>query len=295
MYQLSYFLQAIDAYMPHQLQPHSLSNTTTGQTKGESKPIEKQLSMQSVGKIDISDLYEGVRLADPITLENVQDLVESYKRGQHLHETYVIQIVKAVTDLFQAMPNIKQVNIDPAPHITVVGDLHGQLDDLLLIFRENGLPSEKNPYVFNGDFVDRGTHSVEIAVLVYAFQLLYPHSVHINRGNHEDRAITTVFGFMKVSLLKKGSMIINICRNVNKSTTRLCMICFWKVFGGYRYVQLSSSMCIVSNKNQIGTVIDKRILVLHAGLSRSEMTVKEMALLPRWDYVLARTKTSASS
>lgn len=79
--------------------------------------------------------------------------------------------------------------------------MHGQLDDLLLIFRENGTPSDLNPYCFNGDIVDRGEKSVEVAILIYLFMILYPNSVYINRGNHEDRSVTTAFGFMKVYLI----------------------------------------------------------------------------------------------
>ena len=48
------------------------------------------------------------------------------------------------------------MSLQPGQRIVIVGDLHGQLPDLLLIFRTHGWPSDENLYCFNGDFVDRG-------------------------------------------------------------------------------------------------------------------------------------------
>lgn len=58
--------------------------------------------------------------------------------------------------------------------------------DLEHFIFQNGLPSAENPYIFNGDLVDRGPYSIEIAIILFAFFLLYPTGVYINRGNHED-------------------------------------------------------------------------------------------------------------
>lgn len=54
---------------------------------------------------------------------------------------------------------------------------------------QNGLPSVHNPYIFNGDFVDRGRNSVEIAVILFTCFLINKNEVYLNRGNHEDHVM----------------------------------------------------------------------------------------------------------
>ncbi|CAH1439354.1 unnamed protein product [Lactuca virosa] len=49
--------------------------------------------------------------------------------------------------------------------------------DLLNIFALNGLPSDENPYLFNGDFVDRGSFSVEVILTLFAFKCMSPSAI----------------------------------------------------------------------------------------------------------------------
>lgn len=71
----------------------------------------------------------------------------------------------------------------------------GQLADLLHILDGAGLPSPTTKYIFNGDFVDRGEWGVEIMCILLAMLIARPNCVILNRGNHEDYAICSVYGF----------------------------------------------------------------------------------------------------
>ncbi|CAM4538222.1 unnamed protein product [Leuciscus chuanchicus] len=148
-------------------------------------------------KIDVPDIYSGPRLTFPLDMVQAADLVEAFKNKQQLHSRYVLQLLLETWKLLRGLPNINRVSTCHSKEITVCGDLHGQLEDLLLIFYKNGMPSMEKPYVFNGDYVDRGKDSIEILLILFAFLLVYPGDVYLNRGNHEDHIINLRYGFTK--------------------------------------------------------------------------------------------------
>uniref|UniRef100_A0A8U7P068 protein-serine/threonine phosphatase n=1 Tax=Corvus moneduloides TaxID=1196302 RepID=A0A8U7P068_CORMO len=115
-----------------------------------------------IESMTIEDEYSGPKLEDgKVTLAFMKELMQWYKDQKKLHRKCAYQTEK----------------------VTVCGDTHGQFYDLLNIFELNGLPSEANPYIFNGDFVDRGSFSVEVILTLFGFKLLYPDHFHLLRGN----------------------------------------------------------------------------------------------------------------
>ena len=85
--------------------------------------------------------------------------------------------------------------------ITIVGDLHGQLSDLIRAISVGGLsPSSK--YVFLGDYVDRGKESLEVMTFLYALKIKYSSTIVLLRGNHECAIQSEVGGFLQECILK---------------------------------------------------------------------------------------------
>jgi serine/threonine-protein phosphatase 5 len=129
-----------------------------------------------------------------VTLEFVKAMLAAFKDEQLIHRRYAFEIILQAQAILKALPALVDVEVPAGGEITVCGDTHGQFYDLLRIFDLNGLPSEANPYLFNGDFVDRGSWSVEIILTLLAFKCLYPQHMHLTRGNHEAKSMNTIYG-----------------------------------------------------------------------------------------------------
>ncbi|KAE8676460.1 Serine/threonine-protein phosphatase BSL2 [Hibiscus syriacus] len=118
---------------------------------------------------------------------NRRFFLDSYEVGE---------LCYAAEQIFVQEPTVLQLK---AP-VKVFGDLHGQFGDLMRLFDEYGFPSTAGDityidYLFLGDYVDRGQHSLETITLLLALKIEYPENVHLIRGNHEAADINALFGF----------------------------------------------------------------------------------------------------
>lgn len=95
------------------------------------------------------------------------------------------------------------IQIIEAP-VIICGDIHGQLHDLITLFKIGKEPPESK-YLFLGDFVDRGFYSLETFLLLLVYKLKYPDRIYLIRGNHESRQITSVYGFYEECMRKYNS------------------------------------------------------------------------------------------
>ncbi|KAK7416444.1 Palmitoyl-protein thioesterase 1 [Neonectria magnoliae] len=195
--------------------------------------------------------YDGVELGDTMTQEFIDDMTERFKIGKKIHRKYVYQIILAVRKIVYDEPTMVEVDVPEDVQMTVCGDTHGQYFDLMELFRLNGTPSDKHWYLFNGDFVDRGSWSTEIALLLYAYKWMRPKNFFLNRGNHETDDMNRAYGFEGECKAKYNERV-------------------FKLF--------SESFSALA----LATLIGKKYLVLHGGLfSDDSVTLDDIRKLNR--------------
>ena len=168
------------------------------------------------------------------------------------------QMLLKVKTIFEAQKEaLIDINIPEGEKFTVVGDIHGQFYDLLHIFEINGYPSEKNPYLFNGDYVDRGVFSLECVITLIAYKILYPNHFFMARGNHESVNLNQMYGFKNEVIDKYGK------------DDRIYE-CFTELF----------------KTLPLGHILNKQVLVVHGGLfSKDGVTIDEVKKIDRFKEI----------
>jgi len=179
-------------------------------------------------------------------MEEMDRWIAKLQTCQCLSENELKLLCDRVKEILIEESNVQPVN---SP-VIVCGDIHGQFFDLLELFHQGGqIPSTR--YIFMGDFVDRGYHSVETLQLLLAYKARYPDCITLLRGNHECRQVTQVYGFYDECFRKYGSA------NAWKYCTEV-----------FDYLALAA-------------VIDGRILCVHGGLSPDIATLDQIRTLER--------------
>ncbi|KAL8449350.1 hypothetical protein Emag_003640 [Eimeria magna] len=194
---------------------------------------------------DLPAGYRGPHLRWPITRQFALDLLDHFREHPDvlLPRKYALELVTAVEAHYsQTMKGaVAEVEIPkkPGARLVLVGDTHGQLNDVIWILYKFGPPSAINVYLFNGDIADRGRSSVEIFLLLFAFKLSCPGSVIINRGNHESADMNEVYGFAQEVRQKYGGLLYQKFQDI----FHLLPLC---------------------------VVLEKRVFIVHGGLCRRD-------------------------
>ena len=190
----------------------------------------------------------------PLSITNYESLAKIFKgieSGKLLHCADLFGLLGHVKTKLQPLDNIVKITIPDGASCKVIGDIHGQLHDLLHILQITGMPSEHNIIIFNGDFVDRGAYGVECVTVLLLLKVAYPEYFHVVRGNHEDHAVNEQYHFLAEVLLKYGSCDL------------------------YHAIQAVFKMMPLAH------LIDEKIFVVHGGIPGPDTTLEEILALNR--------------
>ncbi|KAJ6427375.1 hypothetical protein OIU84_022884 [Salix udensis] len=168
---------------------------------------------------DMQDKHVDMELGEPtqdpiswpqngeITLEWIVNLMETFKWASWnkslsefasiMPHFVVEELITKASHILCQEPNCVKIQCDNNTEVVVVGDLRGQYLDLLGIWESVGLPSDKQLFVFNGNYIDRGKSSLELFLVLLAWKVFLPHRIYLLRGNHESSEISEICGFLK--------------------------------------------------------------------------------------------------
>ncbi|KAA3455443.1 serine/threonine-protein phosphatase BSL3 [Gossypium australe] len=207
------------------------------------KLLDRQMSINSVPKKVIAHLLKPRGWKPPVRRQFFLDCNE------------IADLCESAEKIFAAEPTVLQLK---AP-IKIFGDLHGQFGDLMRLFDEYGAPSTAGDiayidYLFLGDYVDRGQHSLETITLLLALKVEYPDNVHLIRGNHEAADINALFGFRIECIERMGERD--------------------GIWAWHRINRLFNWL-------PLAALIEKKIICMHGGIGRSISHVEQIENLQR--------------
>ncbi|KAL8147956.1 serine/threonine-protein phosphatase BSL3-like [Apium graveolens] len=207
------------------------------------KLLDRQMSINSVPKKVIAHLLKPRGWKPPVRRQFFLDCNE------------IADLCDSAERIFSSEPSVLQLR---AP-IKIFGDLHGQFGDLMRLFDEYGSPSTAGDiayidYLFLGDYVDRGQHSLETIALLLALKVEYPLNVHLIRGNHEAADINALFGFRIECIERMGERD--------------------GIWAWHRINRLFNWL-------PLAALIEKKIICMHGGIGRSINHIEQIENLQR--------------
>jgi serine/threonine-protein phosphatase 2A catalytic subunit len=161
-------------------------------------------------------------------------------------------------EVFANEPNVLSIK---SP-ISVCGDIIGQFDDLLELFRVGGKVPDTN-YLFLGNYVNKGKYSIYVISLLLCLKVRWPRRIYLLRGHQEARMMTIRFGMCEECIKLYG--------NDND---------IWKYLTDtFDFFPLAA---VIDNQVYKYRVFNKiKYFSVHGGLSPSLNTVNDIQMLNR--------------
>lgn len=179
---------------------------------------------------DVADEDLGVQIAFP-----------------RFQEDLTVKLLDETLTILKSLPLIYNLK----SNIYVVGDIHGNIRDLIRILKKVNFLDSGVKILFLGDYVDRGEFSIEVITLLFSLIIQYPDRIFLIRGNHEFSSVNMTYGFKE------------------------------QLFNLYGNNQLWEQFNIVFNYLPIAAIIDDHIFCVHGGISPHLKNINQISSLER--------------
>jgi len=195
---------------------------------------------------------------------NLKDLKTLTDRAVKISPNEFIRLVEGTVQLLAKergrVGNLRiegrLAHVPPKGELTVVGDLHGDLESLVHVLGDSGFVEETHEnedsyLVFLGDYGDRGFSSPEVYYIILKLKELFPENVVLMRGNHEGPEDLLAYPHdLPINLQRKfGESGLSIYRNLRQ------------IFD-YLY-------------NAV--LVDERYILIHGGVPSRASTIEDIA------------------
>uniref|UniRef100_A0A8R1U106 Serine/threonine-protein phosphatase n=3 Tax=Onchocerca TaxID=6281 RepID=A0A8R1U106_ONCVO len=185
------------------------------------------------------------------TLDKMISVLEEMgtKKGIQMNQKITLEEILALMSTATRIIMEDGTLVEVEVPIKVVGDIHGQYEDMHKLFGVIGkVPDVK--MIFLGDYVDRGPQSIETIIYLLCLKVKYRDRIYLLRGNHETPAVNRIYGFYNECALKYN-------------------VGLWWDFQSF------------FNRMPMAGLISKRVLCMHGGLSPHLTNLEQIRQIKR--------------
>ncbi|VDK73927.1 unnamed protein product [Litomosoides sigmodontis] len=185
------------------------------------------------------------------SLDRMIDVLEEMgsKKGIQMNQKIKLEEILALMSSAGAIMMEEGSLVEVEVPIKVVGDIHGQYEDMHKLFGVIGKVPDVR-MIFLGDYIDRGPQSIETIIYLLCLKVKYRDRIFLLRGNHETPAVNRIYGFYNECALKYG-------------------VGLWWDFQSF------------FNRMPMAGLIAKRVLCMHGGLSPHLTSLEQIRQIKR--------------
>jgi len=173
-------------------------------------------------------------------------------------------MILELCDKAQSIIESQPILLDLKPPAKIFGALHGHYSDLMRYFDIWKVPFDNQSngdidsfdYLFLGNYVGRGPHSLEVICLLLALKIREPDSIHLLRGNLELKYMNEAFGFAEECATRLGedpSVPTSVFNRINRV---------------FEYLPLAA-------------VLKEKVLFIHSGIGANLESLEQIQELKR--------------